>query len=207
MSSALGSPRDLESMGTLAPYPSVIRELVWVVLGGLGSTCVRTCLSADGQVTFELVPRKYSVCKILQGTWICTRVWKVETVRAGGYWGAGKCGERSWEMGFVPGLEVMEAAVQNLGLMEKGWGTRLHWSILSCPAFSCSIIWATYVSFKYILLLLVEILRPSSGRQFQVVRYNLGNGRSIVGSCLLCYRHSACIVLGWGEQRNWEGVH
>lgn len=139
---------------------------------------------------------------------MCTRVWKAGTVRAGEYWGVGKCGERSWEMVLVSGLEVMEAAVQSLGLMGKGWGTWLHWSTLFCPAFSCSIIWATYVSFKYILLLLVEILRPSSRKQFQVVRYNRGNGRSVVGSCLLCYRHSACIVLGVVVSRETgRGVH
>lgn len=47
---------------------------------------------------------------------------------------------------------------------------------------NCSITWAVFIAGDYNLLMLVEIVGPTSSKYFQVVSYDLGNW-GIIGGC------------------------
>lgn len=56
----------------------------------------------------------------------------------------------------------------------RGWGSFLDFCLPS-PVVNCSITWAVFVAGDYNLLMLVEIVGPTSSKYFQVVSYDLGN--------------------------------
>ena len=53
---------------------------------------------------------------------------------------------------------------------------------LPSPVDNCSITWAVFIAGDYNLLMLVEIVGPTSSKYFQVVSYDLGNC-GIIGGC------------------------
>ena len=53
---------------------------------------------------------------------------------------------------------------------------------LPSPVDNCSITWAVFIAGDYNLLMLVEIVGPTSSKYFQVVSYDLGNW-GIIGGC------------------------
>lgn len=132
--------------------------------------------SPDGRVSFELLPRKQSVCQGIQGTRLpegsVAGGWRFEQVGE-----QGKRGEVTGKDGSVlGGVERYRGRLGSHRDGGEGRGPRTSPDRpLPRPVVNCSITWAVYMEDHHRLLLLVEIEDPAAGKRFQVVSYDLGN--------------------------------
>ena len=98
-------------------------------------------------------------------------------------WGIGRVWEGWGAIGDVGEQgRVGEATGKDRQFLGDGAGGASLDLYLPSPVDNCSITWAVFIAGDYNLLMLVEIVGPTSSKYFQVVSYDLGNW-GIIGGC------------------------